>query len=93
MKRIVGVFVAIALVCVMASGCSSQVSENKPISQIINEAQTMSVEQLQATIAKYQKAIESKQAEIDAIRKQLQKIPLAQMMEKRPKSLKPRSKT
>ena len=88
MGKIVRMFMFIALACVIAAGCSSGASENKPISEVKAEAQTMSVEQLKAIIAKYQKAIESKQAEIDAIKQELQKIPLTQMLGEEAKKLK-----
>jgi len=88
MRKIVGMFMLIILTCVIAAGCSSGVNENKTISEIKTEAQAMSVEQLKVIIAKYQKAIESKQTQIDAIKQQLQKIPLNQMLSEEAKKLK-----
>lgn len=80
MKQILKVFIPAILVGLLITGCSGAISEDKPISEVKSEAQVMSLEQLKSIVAKYQKVIESKQTEINALKEQLKKIPVAQML-------------
>ncbi|MFH1868603.1 MAG: hypothetical protein ABH843_06500 [Candidatus Omnitrophota bacterium] len=81
MKQVFKVLVPVALVSLMITGCGgSGVSEDKPISEVKSEAQTMSVEQLKGIVAKYQKVVESKKGEIDILKKKIQEIPVTEML-------------
>ena len=80
MKQMLKVIVPVVLVGLMVSGCGAGVSEDKPIAEVKSEAKAMSVEQLKTTVAKYQKVIQSKNAEITQLTTKLKSIPIAKMM-------------
>ncbi len=82
MKQVLKFFAPLIVIGLMVSGCGAGVSEDKPIAEVKKEAQTMSVEQLKTTIAKYKEVIQSKKTEIDQLTAKLRKIPVAQMMGK-----------
>jgi len=86
--RFVKVYVFIALACLILAGCGGGASEDKPISEIKTEAESMSAQQLNDMVAKYQKAIESKKAEWEALQEKLKSIPVAQMLGEEAKKLK-----
>lgn len=74
---------AIALCgAVVLTGCGNGVDENKTPAQIQSEAANMSVEDIQAMVAKYQKAIEAKSAELKKEADKLAKIPLQEQLGK-----------
>ena len=81
MKKIIATIILVVMLSLAVAGCGgSGVSEDKPISEVRTEAQSLNVDQLKAMVAKYEKVIESKKSEIEAITAQLKKIPLTQMM-------------
>ena len=57
----------IAVVMLMLSGCGSTADENKPMSEVKAEAETMSVEKLKAMAVAYNKAIAAKKPELDKL--------------------------
>ena len=77
MKKI---FFPVILMGLMLSGCGGGASEDKPVTEVKSEAQTLSIEQLKSIIAKYEAAIESKKTLIAQLTAQLKDIPMAQMM-------------
>jgi len=77
-----------AVVMLMLGGCCSKADENKPMSDVKAEAETMSVEKLKATALAYKKAIEAKKPELEKITAKLKEIPLAEALGKEAKSLK-----
>ncbi|OGW75699.1 MAG: hypothetical protein A2Z72_03235 [Omnitrophica bacterium RBG_13_46_9] len=88
MRNIAKILLPVALVSFILVGCGSSVSENKPISEVNKEAQSMSVDKLKATVNKYQAAIQSKKADIDNLTAQIQKIPIKDMLGDEAKKLK-----
>lgn len=80
MKGIARILLPVVLISFILSGCGGGASENKPISEVRTEAQAMSVDQLKATVSKYQAAIESKKVEISKLTAAIKKIPMAQML-------------
>ena len=80
MKGIVSICACLALLSAAVAGCGSGASEDKPIADVRSEAKTLSVDQLKAMVAKYEKAIESKKAVIEELTVRLKDIPVAQMM-------------
>ncbi len=64
----------------LLTGCGESVDENKPISEVAAEAETMGKEKLQGMIEAYKKAIADKQPEIDAIKAKIKEIPLTEML-------------
>jgi len=80
MKQMLKAIVPVVLVGLMISGCGAGLSENKPIAEVKSEAKAMSVEQLKATVAKYQEVIQSKNSEIKQLAAKLKTIPIAKMM-------------
>ena len=77
-----------AVVMLMLGGCGSKADENKPMSDVKAEAETMSIEKLKATALAYKKAIEAKKPELEKIAAKLKEIPLADALGKEAKSLK-----
>ncbi len=80
--------VLIAVVMLVPGGCGSKADENKPMSDVKAEAETMSVEKLKATALSYKKAIEAKKPELEKITAKLKEIPLTEDLSKEAKSLK-----
>jgi len=68
------------LLLVMLIGCSGGVNENKPVSDIIKEAQNMSVEQLKSMVSKYESAITAKKADIEKVAAKIKEIPLKDIL-------------
>jgi len=77
-----------AVVMLMLGGCGSKADENKPMSDVKAEAETMSIEKLKATALAYKNAIEAKKPELEKITAKLKEIPLADALGKEAKSLK-----
>ena len=88
MKQVFKALVPVVLVSLLIVGCGGGIGEDKPTAEIKSEAQTMSLEQLKNIVAKYQKVIESKQAEINALKEKIKKIPVAQMLGDEAKKIK-----
>ena len=74
-KRIFAALLALCSIAFLA-GCGNGVDENKTPAEIRSEAEKMSVEDIQAMIVKYQKAIEEKAADLKKETEKLAKIPL-----------------
>ena len=64
------------------AGCGNGVDENKTPAQIQEEVAKMNVSDIQAMVAKYQKAIEAKTQELKAETEKLAKIPLTEQLGK-----------
>ena len=70
------------------TGCGAKADENKSLSDVKAEAETMSVERLKAIAITYKKAIEAKKPEIEKVMTKLSAIPLTEAMGTEAKSLK-----
>lgn len=82
---------AVVFAALIAAGCAgggSSVSEDKPIAQVIQEAQAMTAEQLKTMVDKYTAAIESKKTEIEQVTAKLKEIPMTQMLGDEAKKIK-----
>lgn len=88
MGRMTGVILSIVVLCFSIMGCSGGVSEDKPIAEVTKEAETMSADQLEAKVASYKKAIESKKGDVDKIQAEVAKIAVKDMLGDKAKSLK-----
>ena len=77
-----------AVVMLMVVGCGSKADENKPMSDVKSEAESMSVAKLKATALAYKKAIEAKKPELEQITAKLKAIPLTEALGSEAKSLK-----
>jgi len=69
-------------------GCSGSIDENKPLAEVKAEAQKMSAKDLQSMIGKYEKAIEVKKEELQAVLADIKKIPLKEILGEESKLLK-----
>ncbi|MCK4947936.1 MAG: hypothetical protein KAS46_06150 [Candidatus Aureabacteria bacterium] len=88
MQKIAKILLPVVLIGLVLTGCGGGVSEDKPITEVKTEAQAMSVDQLKATVAKYQEAIASKKDVISKLTAALQKIPVTQTLGDEAKKLK-----
>jgi SMC interacting uncharacterized protein involved in chromosome segregation len=70
------------------AGCGGGVSEDKPIAQVEQEAQTMDKAKLQAMVDKYKAAIDAKKSDIQQLQAQLKEIPMAELMGEKAKAIK-----
>ena len=86
-RLLLSVAVSAILVLILA-GCGTKADENKPMSDVKAEAETMSIEKLKATAMAYKKAIEAKKPEIEKITATLKEIPLTEALGEEAKSLK-----
>ena len=77
-----------AVVMLTLAGCGSKADENKPMSDVKAEAESMSVEKLKATAMAYKKAIEAKKPELEKITAKLKEIPFTEALGNEAKSLK-----
>lgn len=77
-----------AAAMLLLSGCGSKADENKPMSDVKAESETMSVEKLRATAMAYKETIEAKRGELEKITAKLGEIPLAEVLGQEAKSLK-----
>ncbi|MDD4956803.1 MAG: hypothetical protein PHH49_02855 [Candidatus Omnitrophica bacterium] len=66
----------------ISAGCASNVSEDKPIAEVKQEAKQMDAKQLQDMVTQYKKAIEAKKPELEKLQAKLKAIPIAEMMGK-----------
>ena len=69
-------------------GCGKKAVENKPLSEVKNEAEKMDINQLKAMAAKYQDAIVAKKTDIEKVAAKIKDIPPAQMLSDQAKNLK-----
>jgi len=69
-------------------GCGGGASETKPIADVAAEAQSMDAKQLEGMVAKYQKAIESKEADLMKIKDKLKDIPVKDLLGDEAKAIK-----
>ncbi len=88
MQKVSKMFAVVIVASLMLAGCSGGVSEGKPISEVKEEAQKMAVDQLKSVVAKYQKAVESKKTEINALKEKLKEIPVVEMLGDEAKKIK-----
>ena len=71
----------------LIAGCSNGVDENKTPAEIKAEVVNMNMNDIQAMVAKYQKAIEKKTAELKVETEKLAKIPLTEQLGAEAKNL------
>ena len=88
MKKICMIAICAIITALMVSGCGSSLSEDKPIVEVKQEAQTMDVGQLKTIVEKYQKAIEAKKPELQKLQAKLKEIPITEIMGKDAVSIK-----
>jgi peptidoglycan hydrolase CwlO-like protein len=85
-------FLVLALVMTVFafSGCGGgqKVDADKPMDQVVAEAQKMTVNDLQNTINNYQRAIEARKADIMALEQKIKQIPVTQLLGEEAKELK-----
>ena len=79
-------FLAVCLLT--AVGCGKKADENKPISEVKTEAETMSTDDLRAAAISYKEAITAKNEEVEKIAAKLKDIPVAEMLGEEAKGLK-----
>lgn len=88
MKKVAVAIIPFVLFSLVVSGCGGGASEDKPISEIRTEVRSMTAEDLQVMVNKYQKAIEGKKGEVSKLRTKVNNIPVKELMGKEAKSLK-----
>jgi hypothetical protein len=76
---------ACVLVC---NGCGKKADENKPISEVKAEAETMDTAKLRKMAEVYKDAIIDKKAEVEKVAAQLKEIPVTKMLGEEAKGLK-----
>jgi peptidoglycan hydrolase CwlO-like protein len=88
MKTRILLCVVLSAVVIAMAGCGAKADENKSMSEVKSEAETMSVEKLKATAVSYKKAIEAKKPELEKIVAKLKEIPMTEMLGTEAKSFK-----
>ena len=88
MKKLFAVLFVVFVGVAVLAGCGSGVSEDKPIAQVEQEAQTMDEAKLQSMVDKYKAAIEAKKSDIQKLQAQLKEIPMTELMGDKAKALK-----
>ncbi len=88
MNKLLSITGFILMSAFLLAGCGSSVDQNRPVSEIMAEAQKMSVNDIKQIIAKYQGAIEAKKGEIEKIQSKLKEIPFTQLLGEEAKKLK-----
>jgi len=83
-----GLFAMVLCVFLVVAGCGKKADENKSVSEVKAEAETMSVEQLRKTAIAYKDAIVAKQGEITKLMEEVKKIPITEMLGEEAKALK-----
>ncbi len=87
LRKIVLCFVI--LVCSVAVvGCGKKADENKPISEVKTEAETMNVDQLRSIAMTYKDAILAKKGEMKKVAVQLKDLPVTKMLSDEAESFK-----
>lgn len=87
-ERNITFYCLLALCSLALLGCGKKADENKPISDVKAEAETMSIDDLRAMAAAYKDAILAKKAKIGKITAKLKGIPLTEMLGEEAKGLK-----
>jgi len=67
-------------VAMLFAGCSKKADENKPLSEVKAEVETMSVAKLKSMAMEYKDAISAKKEEIEKVTGELKNIPVAEML-------------
>lgn len=76
-------------VCVsFLAGCGKRDDESKPISEVKEEADQMTAEQLKSMAAKYKEAILAKNDEVEKVLAKLKDIPVTEMLGQEAKDIK-----
>lgn len=79
----------LAVAALVIGGCGGKkADENKSISEVKTEAETMDVGQLRNMAMTYKEAIAAEKADLDKVAAQLKEIPIAQMVGDEAKQLK-----
>ncbi|MCK4753425.1 MAG: hypothetical protein KAS75_08255 [Planctomycetes bacterium] len=86
--RIIIVCCLLVLSSLVLSGCGKKADENKPVSEVKAEAETMDVEKLKSMAIVYKDAITAKKGDIEKVMAQLKEVPITKMMGEEAKSLK-----
>jgi outer membrane murein-binding lipoprotein Lpp len=86
----VSMWIAAVLAACLLAGCggSGGIDENKPLDQVAAEAAEMNQEKLQEMVDKYEAALAGKTAEMEALKEELNSIPLKDMMGDEARALK-----
>ena len=88
MRKNLAVLMLVVFSVMIVFGCSGSVDENKPLSEVKADAQSMSAKQLQSMIDKYKVAIDKKMGEVQVVKDKLKEIPLTQILGEEAKLLK-----
>ena len=86
--RIIIVCCLLVLSSLVLSGCGKKADENKPVSEVKAEAETMDVEKLKSMAIVYKDAITAEKGDIEKGMAQLKEVPITKMMGEEAKSLK-----
>lgn len=82
-------FYCVLVLCMLALvGCGKKADENKPVSEVKAEAETMNVEQLKSMAMSYKDAITAKKGDVEKLANQIKEIPVAKMLGDEAKELK-----
>ena len=87
-KKYVNVLFVLLAVMLLFAGCSKNVDENKPLSEVEAEAEKLSVDKLKSMAMEYKDAISAKKEEIEKVTGELKNIPVAEMLGNEAKELK-----
>jgi len=86
-KEYVNVLFVLLAVTLLFAGCSKKADENKPLSEVKAEAETMSVDKLKSMAMEYKDAVSAKKEEIEKITGELKNIPIAEKLGNEAKQL------
>ncbi|MFC1739149.1 hypothetical protein ACFL1G_08885 [Planctomycetota bacterium] len=81
-------FCLLVLCCFALLGCGKKADENKPVSEVQAEAETMNAEQLRKIAMQYKDAVLAKSADIEKITATLKEIPVTELLGNEAKGLK-----
>jgi len=73
---------------IILTGCGGGVDEQRPISEVRAEADTMTLGQLESMVTRYERAIRNRESEIANLSERVREIPVAQMMGEEARALK-----
>ncbi len=88
MKRMMTMAAAVLLAAGFLAGCGESVDENRPVSQIKEEAARLDRGQLEAKVNACKKAIESRKGEVEKLLAQVKATPLNELLSDKSKALK-----
>jgi hypothetical protein len=77
-SKTITLYSLLVLCSVVLLGCGKKADENKPVSEIKAEADTMSIEKLRSMAIKYQDAVAAKKVEVEKLANKLKAIPIAE---------------